>query len=106
MAKPRMRTTVAWSAGLLVAFSAATQCVAATLEVAVVDEQGKPLENVAVYASAQGAAATAASTTKGARPTAIMDQQNHQFVPHVLVVQAGTEVTFPNSDNVSHHVYS
>jgi hypothetical protein len=35
-----------------------------------------------------------------------MDQQNHQFSPHMLVVQAGTEVTFPNSDNVSHHVYS
>ncbi len=35
-----------------------------------------------------------------------MDQQGHQFVPHLLVVQAGTEVTFPNSDNVSHHVYS
>ena len=27
-------------------------------------------------------------------------------MPHVLVVQTGTEVTFPNSDNVSHHVYS
>ncbi len=35
-----------------------------------------------------------------------MDQQNHQFVPHVLVVRTGTAVTFPNSDNVSHHVYS
>ena len=80
---------------------------AATLEISVVDEHGKPLENVAVYASAHGTAAGASSTNESAtRPTAIMDQQGHQFVPHLLIVQTGTEVTFPNSDNVSHHVYS
>jgi plastocyanin len=102
-----MRTTVVRSAALLAAFGAATHGMAATLEISVVDEQGKPIENVAVYASARGAAATAPLTTEGAaRPTAIMDQQGHQFVPHVLVVQTGTEVTFPNSDTVSHHVYS
>ena len=75
----------------------------------VVDEQGKPIENVAVYATSR--TAPASHGTCGRRrarraPTAIMDQQNHQFVPHVLVVQTGTAVTFPNSDNVSHHVYS
>jgi plastocyanin len=97
--------TIVWSAALAAALNAATQCAAATLEVSVVDAQGKPLQNVAVYANARGAAPS--STTKSAaRPAAIMDQQNHQFVPHVLVVQAGTEVTFPNSDTVSHHVYS
>jgi plastocyanin len=100
-----MRTTVAWSAGLLVALGAATLCAAATLEVAVRDEQGKPLENVAVYATSHAAPA-AATTKSAARPTAIMDQQGHQFVPHLLVVQTGTEVTFPNGDDVSHHVYS
>lgn len=40
----------------------------------------------------------------GAR--AVMDQRNLRFVPQVLVVQTGTEVVFPNSDNVRHHVYS
>jgi hypothetical protein len=35
-----------------------------------------------------------------------MDQQHRQFVPHILVVRAGTEIQFPNSDTVSHHVYS
>ena len=35
-----------------------------------------------------------------------MDQQKGQFMPHMLVVQSGTAVDFPNSDNVSHHVYS
>src|SRR5271156_3457331 len=39
-------------------------------------------------------------------PTAIMDQRDLQFVPDVLVVQTGTAVNFPNSDQVPHQVYS
>jgi plastocyanin len=70
----------------------------------VVGDDGKPIPDVAVYATAHGAVAAASSA--GPPPRATMDQQNHQFSPHMLVVQAGTEVTFPNSDNVSHHVYS
>jgi plastocyanin len=42
----------------------------------------------------------------GAHPTAVMDQRGLAFVPHVLVIVAGTEVRFPNSDNVNHQVYS
>jgi plastocyanin len=37
---------------------------------------------------------------------AVMDQRNLQFVPEVLVVQTGTAVEFPNSDQVRHQVYS
>lgn len=37
---------------------------------------------------------------------AMMDQRNSAFVPGVLVVQAGTTVSFPNSDKVRHQVYS
>jgi plastocyanin len=37
---------------------------------------------------------------------AIMDQQDKEFVPLVLAVQVGTEVAFPNKDNIRHHVYS
>jgi plastocyanin len=96
-----MRTTVALSTGLLAALAGAAHCAAATLEVSVVDEQGKPLADVAVYATSHDASAVALPPA-----TAIMDQQAHQFVPHVLVVRTGTAVTFPNSDNVSHHVYS
>ena len=90
-------------ASLLLALAGASAAGAATLEVSVVDEQGRPIDNVAVYAvPADGAAAPPAGTA----PTALMDQQDLQFVPHLLVVQAGTAVTFPNSDHVSHHVYS
>jgi len=38
--------------------------------------------------------------------TAIMDQRDLQFAPQVLVVQTGTAVNFPNSDQVRHQVYS
>lgn len=37
---------------------------------------------------------------------AIVDQRNTQFTPLVSVVHAGSRVTFPNSDNVRHQVYS
>lgn len=35
-----------------------------------------------------------------------MDQMDRQFVPHVLVLPAGSRITFPNSDSVRHQVYS
>ncbi|MEP6898802.1 MAG: methylamine utilization protein [Rhodanobacter sp.] len=37
---------------------------------------------------------------------AVMDQHDLRFVPFVLPIQVGTAVTFPNSDNVRHQVYS
>jgi hypothetical protein len=35
-----------------------------------------------------------------------MDQINKTFVPEVLVVRRGQQVSFPNSDDIRHHVYS
>jgi plastocyanin len=96
---------------LLLALAPAAQSAAATLEISVLDEQGRPIDDVAVYVTpasgdvGQGGAGTVAAHGAGARK-AIMDQHDMQFVPHLLVVQTGTEITFPNRDNVSHHVYS
>lgn len=39
-------------------------------------------------------------------PVAVMDQVNRQFSPKVLVIKKGQKVTFPNSDEIRHHVYS
>jgi plastocyanin len=85
----------------LVALVAVGQARAGTLEVAVADGEGKPIERVAVYASAVGGSPSAARAA-----TATMDQHDERFVPHILVVQTGTSVLFPNNDDVSHHVYS
>ena len=51
-------------------------------------------------------------TSLGAPPpappvaTMIMDQHDKEFVPYVLPVYLGTRVSFPNRDNIRHHVYS
>jgi plastocyanin len=73
--------------------------VGATLHVKVVDDRGEPVESVAVYAVPSGPSAPATGS-------ATMDQAHNAFVPHILIVQAGTSVLFPNNDTVSHHVYS
>ena len=73
---------------------------AASLVVEVRDAHGEPLSEAVVYAVPEGRKAPPPS-----RP-AVLDQKNRTFVPHVLPVQTGTAVTFPNSDNVRHQVYS
>jgi hypothetical protein len=35
-----------------------------------------------------------------------MDQRNETFVPHVLAVDVGTDVDFPNNDDTYHNVFS
>lgn len=77
---------------------AATQ--PAGVETVVKDERGKPVADAVV--SLTGPGATAPPRTAGA----VMDQQNKEFVPAVLPVTVGTPVTFPNRDNIRHHVYS
>ena len=49
---------------------------------------------------------TLASTPQREEEPAIMNQIDKQFAPHVLVVQSGTDISFPNADNLFHHVYS
>jgi plastocyanin len=72
---------------------------AARLQV-VVNGQGVPAADAVV--SLHSPAALAA--TRAGRGT--IDQRNTQFVPRVSVVTIGTPVSFPNSDNVRHQVYS
>ena len=61
-------------------------------------------------AAVEGAVIIAEPLKGGARPRAgqkaVMDQRNLMFVPEVLIVQTGTAVDFPNSDQVRHQVYS
>jgi len=70
------------------------------VEAIVKDERGKPVADAVVSLTAAGAPAPLP------RAAAVMDQQNKEFVPFVLPVAVGTPVTFPNRDNIRHHVYS
>lgn len=72
------------------------------VDVFVVDKHGRPVADVAVYAMRLDGQNNLSVPTAGA----VMDQIDRQFVPHLLVVQTGTSVEFPNSDTVAHHVYS
>ena len=36
----------------------------------------------------------------------LMDQRNRTFIPHVMAIQLGTRVEFPNHDTVFHNVFS
>jgi len=96
--------TVCRTSAWLVALGATLSSAAATFEVAVTDERGEPVGRVAVYATST--APGAGATDPNVPSEAVMDQHDNQFVPHLLVVQVGTEVLFPNNDLVSHHVYS
>ena len=71
------------------------------LSVTVVDVSGAPVEGAVVVAEP-----TAGPPKPPPGQKAIMDQRNLAFVPGVLVVQTGTAVDFPNSDQVRHQVYS
>jgi plastocyanin len=71
------------------------------------DTAGDPLEferaRVAVYLEAPPAPDGADST-----PSAIatMQQENRRFSPEVLVITAGSKVSFPNMDPIFHNVFS
>ncbi len=75
--------------------------IAASVQLTVVDEQGRPVPGAVVFLDSPQA-------SKVVRPMAQVDmaQQNKRFVPDVLLVTRGTPVAFPNRDTVRHHVYS
>ena len=60
----------------------------------------KSAENIAVYIDAIPDKKFDAPTVKP-----VIDQARMSFIPHVIVVQAGTTVEFLNSDPVGHNVY-
>jgi plastocyanin len=74
---------------------------AAALSVTVTGANGAPVEGAVVVAEPAAGAPRPPAGQK-----AIMDQRELMFVPEVLVVQTGTAVDFPNSDQVRHQVYS
>ncbi len=74
-----------------------------TLSVQVVDRVEQPVADAAVFLLPQTSLPQRPISDP---PVAVMDQVDLEYVPHILVVQTNTEVGFPNSDDVNHHVYS
>jgi plastocyanin len=73
---------------------------AATISGVVTDATGKPVADAVVFIDRP------AGQAPGSAPKATMDQVDKTFVPGVLPIVAGTSVSFPNHDQIHHHVYS
>jgi len=74
---------------------------AAEISASIRDQNGEPVAGAVISA---GTTSTGSASSKTA--TEIMDQINKEFVPHVKPVLAGTDISFPNKDDIRHHVYS
>jgi len=87
---------------LFLALLPANSAVAGQIEVLVVDPEGRPVPEVAVFIRQAGIS----KVPDRVPAAAVMDQRDVRFVPHILIVEKGAEVEFPNSDVIAHHVYS
>jgi plastocyanin len=74
---------------------------ASGLSVTVLNAAGTPVQDAIIIAEPAQASPPPRPGLKD-----VMDQRNLTFVPGALVVQTGTAVDFPNSDQVRHQVYS
>jgi plastocyanin len=74
---------------------------AAQLAVTVLLPDGKPLSGAIVTAQP-----VSGPVHPAAPVSAVMDQVDKAFAPDLLVVPVNSTVSFPNSDSVSHQIYS
>ena len=74
---------------------------AATLVIHVLSADGHVLPGAVVTARPLDAPAHHAPPQR-----AVMDQVNRAFEPDLLVIPVGSTIEFPNSDSVSHQIYS
>ena len=64
------------------------------------------LSNIVIWLTPAGSGAASASGTAAGHPPPQIAQINKSFDPHVLVIQMGTPVQFPNKDPFLHNVFS
>jgi len=84
---------------LAIILTVSASLLGATIDAVVLDGRSG-VHDAVVYAVPEG------RPVPPPRRAAVMEQKNRAFIPHVLAVQTGTAVRFPNLDDVQHHVYS
>lgn len=73
---------------------------AAELQVLAKDIQGAPIADAVVVAVPH-------HIKPGIKPgNFVIDQIDKEFLKHILAVPVGATISFPNKDNIRHHVYS
>jgi len=95
-----MRNTLL--ASLFVLAPALAHAQTAGITASVVDARGRPVADAVVVAMPADGIVHLPEHPRGG----VVDQVDKEFVPEVVAVLVGTAVTFPNKDNVRHHVYS
>ena len=87
---------------LLLAFTGiAFNVYAEQLTGVVKDNKGNPVEDAVIYAIP-----LSGSGELPPPQPAVIDQIDKEFYPYVSPVQVGTQASFPNNDEIRHHVYS
>ena len=86
--------------GAMLVAAVSPSAAARTVSGQVLGQDGKPVAHAVVFVQEPASQPAAASSS------AIMDQFNKTFVPEMLPVAVGTQVKFPNRDQIRHHVYS
>ncbi len=74
---------------------------AADVIAVVSNSQGEAVEQAVIYALP-----LAETLLPAAAQQAVIDQIDKEFVPALTVVYKGAQISFPNNDNIRHHVYS
>lgn len=74
----------------------------AQTSITILDQHNQPVKNAVIeikLVNAEQKSAVAATSL-------VMDQVDKSFLPEVLIVPQHSSVSFPNSDDIRHHVYS
>ena len=74
---------------------------AASLTISIRLADGHPLPDAVVTVQPIGRKSNPPAPVR-----AVMDQMHRMFTPEVMVIPVGSTVSFPNSDSVSHQIYS
>lgn len=84
---------------LTLAMLALVSVQAKAVSIEVKQKSGEPAVGVVVLLEGDSATGTNMQMAE-------MGQREREFDPHVLVVQKGSTVNFPNYDDIKHHIYS
>ena len=96
-----MRRVAEWAALAGAWLAGSTALHAAELQLRVAGPEGAPAAGLVVTVT------PASGTAPHAAPVAaVMDQVDKAFLPELQVIPTGSSVAFPNSDVISHQVYS
>ena len=106
MTKPSARIGMFAAGMLLLAAATSRGAEAASVSLTVTDSNGHALAD-AVVSVTPVIKGVAAPTGPFATPAnAVIDQRNETFIPYVIAIRRGGTVSFRNSDQTRHHVYS